>query len=131
MGMAVTCLVQIISKFHCAMKQKAGIIIFIFALLWCIAWGLIVSISATSAINTMTMDQLNESLWSTSGSMMILWGLGGVPLGTVIAGIGLLLYINACGNRPTDDPGASHPGYGGHPRRCTHDLHHRAGEAVR
>ena len=97
MGMAVTCLAHIISKFRCPMKQKAGIIIFVFALLWCIAWGLIVSISATSAINTMTMDQLNESLWATSGSMMILWGLGGVPLGTVIAGIGLLLYINAKG----------------------------------
>jgi len=79
------------------MKQKAGIVIFIFALLWCIAWGLIVSISTTSAINTMTMEQLNESIWSPTGSMMMLWGLGGVPLGTVIAGIGLLLYINAKG----------------------------------
>mgnify|MGYP001823118681 FL=1 len=77
------------------MKQKAGIVIFIFALLWCVAWGLIVSISTTAAINTMTMDQLNESVWATSGSMMMLWGIGGVPLGTVIAGIGLLLYINA------------------------------------
>jgi hypothetical protein len=45
----------------------------------------------------MTMEQLNESLWAPSGSMMMLWGIGGVPLGTVIAGIGLLLYINAKG----------------------------------
>lgn len=79
------------------MKKKAGIVIFIFALLWCVAWGLIVSISTTSAINTMTMEQLNESIWSPYGSMMMLWGIGGVPLGTVIAGLGLLLYINAKG----------------------------------
>ena len=79
------------------MKQKAGIAIFIFGVLWSIAWGLIVSIPVTAAINTMTLEQLNESVWSLNGGMMLLWGIGGVPLGTVIAGIGLLLYTNAKG----------------------------------
>ena len=78
------------------MKQKAGIIIFVFALLWCIAWGLIVSIFITAEINTMTMEQLDETIWG-KGFMMMLWGIGGVPLGTVVAGLGLLLYINAKG----------------------------------
>lgn len=79
------------------MKQKAGIAIFIFGVLWSIAWGLVVSISTTSAINTMTLEQLNESIWALGGPLMMLWGLGGVPLGTVIAGIGILLYTNARG----------------------------------
>ena len=79
------------------MKQKAGIVIFLFGVLWSIVWGLVVSISTTSAINTMTLEQLNESVWALGGSMMMLWGIGGVPLGTVIAGIGLLLYTNARG----------------------------------
>jgi len=79
------------------MKQKAGIVIFLFGVLWSLAWGLIISISCTNAINTMTLEQLNESVWSPSGPLMMLWGVGGVPLGTVIAGIGLLLYTKAKG----------------------------------
>jgi len=79
------------------MKQKAGIVIFLFGVLWSLAWGLVISISTTNAINTMTLEQLNESVWSPSGPLMMLWGVGGVPLGTVIAGIGLLLYTRAKG----------------------------------
>ena len=70
------------------MKQKAGIAIFLFGVLWSLVWGLVISISCTSAINTMTLEQLNESVWSPTGPLMMLWGVGGVPLGTVIAGIG-------------------------------------------
>jgi hypothetical protein len=79
------------------MKQKAGIVIFIVGVIWSLVWGLVISISTTNAINTMTLEQLNESVWSPTGPMMMLWGVGGVPLGTVIAGIGLLLYANAKG----------------------------------
>jgi hypothetical protein len=79
------------------MKQKAGFAIFLFGVLWSIAWGIVLSVPVTSAINTMTLEQLNESIWALGGSFMMLWGLGGVPLGTVIAGIGLLLYTNAKG----------------------------------
>jgi hypothetical protein len=79
------------------MKQKAGIAIFLFGVIWSLVWGLVISISCTTAINTMTLEQLNESVWSPTGPLMMLWGVGGVPLGTVIAGIGLLLYTNAKG----------------------------------
>ena len=79
------------------MKQKTGIVIFLFGVIWSLVWGLIISISCTTAINSMTLEQLNESVWSPTGPLMILWGIGGVPLGTVIAGIGLLLYTNAKG----------------------------------
>ena len=79
------------------MRQKAGIAIFLFGVIWSLVWGLIISISCTTAVNTMTLEQLNESVWSPSGPLMMLWGIGGVPLGTVIAGIGLLLYSKAKG----------------------------------
>jgi len=79
------------------MKQKAGIVIFLFGVIWSLVWGLVISISCTAAINTMTLEQLNESVWSPTGPLMMLWGVGGVPLGTVIAGIGLLLYARAKG----------------------------------
>ena len=79
------------------MKQKAGIAIFLFGVLWSMVWGIGVSVSSAAAINSMTLEQLNESVWALGGSMMMLWGIGGVPLGTVIAGIGLLMYTNAKG----------------------------------
>lgn len=79
------------------MKQKTGIIIFLFGVLWSLVWGIIISIPFTTAINSMTMGQLNESVWSLKGSLMPIWGIGGVPLGTVISGIGLLLYTDAKG----------------------------------
>jgi len=79
------------------MKQKAGIAIFLFGVLWSMIWGIGVSVSSAAAINTMTLEQLNESVWALDGWRMMLWGIGGVPLGTVIAGIGLLLYTNAKG----------------------------------
>ena len=79
------------------MKQKTGIIIFLFGVIWSLVWGIVISISCTTAVNSLTMEQLNESVWSPTGPLMFLWGIGGVPLGTVIAGIGLLLYTDAKG----------------------------------
>ena len=79
------------------MKQKTGLIVFLFGVIWSLVWGIIISISCTTAINTLTMEQLNESVWSLTGPLMLLWGIGGVPLGVVISGIGLLLYTDAKG----------------------------------
>jgi len=78
-------------------KQTIGIIIFLFGVIWSLVWGIIISISCTTAINSLTMEQLNESVWSPTGPLMLLWGIGGVPLGIVISGIGLLLYTDAKG----------------------------------
>lgn len=79
------------------MKQKAGLIIFIIGVIWTLIWGIVISIPCTNAVNSLTMEQLNESKWAMDGPLMMLWGLGGLPLGIVISGIGLLLYTNAKG----------------------------------
>lgn len=79
------------------MKQKAGLGVFFFGVIWTLFWGIVISIPCTTAINSMTMVQLNESNWAMTGPLMMLWGIGGVPLGIVISGIGLLLYTNAKG----------------------------------
>jgi len=79
------------------MKQKTGLVIFFFGVVWSLVWGIIISIPCTTAINSMTMEQLNESAWTLSGPLMLLWGVGGVPLGVVFSGIGLFLYTDAKG----------------------------------
>lgn len=75
-------------------KQKIGVIIFWFGVLWSFVWGIVVSVNCSTFLNTLTMEQLDETIWSLSGSLMFLWGIGGVPMGVVLAGIGLLLYTN-------------------------------------
>lgn len=41
------------------------------------------------------MSELNQTIWSVRGPLFLLWRVGGVPLGALLAGIGLLLSSNA------------------------------------
>ena len=79
-------------------KQKIGIIIFWFGVIWSLVWGIFVSVSCSAFLNTLTMEQLDETIWSLTGPLMLLWGIGGVPLGVVLSGVGLLLYTNVKGS---------------------------------
>ncbi len=79
-------------------KQKVGKGLFWMAVIWAVLWGVIGSVFCSSAMNSMTMEELNESTWAMTGSLMFLWGVGGVPLGAIMAGIGILLYSGAKGS---------------------------------
>ena len=79
-------------------KQKVGLILFWAAVIWAILWGVIGSVFCNSAMNSMTMEELNESMWAMTGPMMLLWGIGGVPLGAIVAGIGVMLYSGVKGS---------------------------------
>jgi len=78
-------------------RQKVGLVIFWVGVIWAILWGVIVSISVSSAMNSLTTAELNLTVWALSGPLMMLWGVFGVPLGALVAGIGLLLYSGAKG----------------------------------
>lgn len=73
-------------------KQRVGMVLFWIAVVWAIVWGAIVSMSVGSALDTHTMEELRETSWALEGSLMMLWGLFGVPLGALVAGIGLWLH---------------------------------------
>ena len=73
-------------------KQKVGLVLFWIAVVWAIAWGAIGSMSATAAYHGHTMEELKETSWAPGGPLMMLWGLFGVPLGALVAGIGLWLH---------------------------------------
>lgn len=79
-------------------KQKVGLILFWIGVIWSILWGTIGSVSCSLHMNALTMEQLNETVWAFTGPLMILWGVGGVPIGALVAGIGLLLYSDAKGS---------------------------------
>lgn len=78
-------------------KQKIGLVIFWVGVIWAILWGVIGSISVSSAVSSLTMAELNQTMWAIGGPLMMLWGFG-VPLGALVAGIGLLLYSGAKGS---------------------------------
>jgi len=77
-------------------KQKVGLVLFWVGVIWAIGWGVIGSIFVSSAMNTLTMAEFDQTIWGT-GPLMILWAFG-VPLGALVAGIGLLLYSGAKGS---------------------------------
>jgi len=78
-------------------RQKVGLVIFWVGVIWAILWGVIGSISVSSAMNSLTTAELNQTMWALSGPLMMLWGVFGVPLGALVAGIGALLYSGAKG----------------------------------
>ena len=74
-------------------KERIGLIIFIIGILWTIAWGVAGSVCIDRFANLYSLEELNQTAWSSDGGLIMLWGLGGVPLGVLIAGVGILLKI--------------------------------------
>lgn len=78
-------------------KQKIGLILFIFAIVWAIFWGVFGSISVTKSLH-LTSTEVNETIWALNGPLMMIWGLLGVPLAAILAMTGILLHSGAKGS---------------------------------
>jgi len=79
------------------MKQKIGIVIFWIAVIWTFFWGIAASIQQSFYLNSMTFEELNQSIWTLDGSLMMIWSLA-PPLGVLLGGIGVLLYSRVNGS---------------------------------
>ena len=75
-------------------KQKIGLVLFWIGAIWAILWGVIGGFSASPVMKSLTMAELNQTIWATNGPLFNLYGLGPI-LGALVAGIGLLLYSGA------------------------------------
>ena len=78
-------------------KKTIGLVIFWIGVIWSFAWGVIGSVICSHYMHRLTAEQLSQSIWSFTGPLMLLWGVCGVPLGAIVAAIGLLLYADAKG----------------------------------
>ena len=78
-------------------KQKVGLLLFWIAVIWAILWGVIGSIFVDTALKNLTIEEFNQTIWAFMGLWHLLWVFG-VPLGALVAGIGLLLYSDAKGS---------------------------------
>ena len=65
--------------------------------IWTFTWGILASICQTEFfLHELTYDELNQTYWATSGTLMSVWGFS-PPLGALIAGIGIMLYSGVSG----------------------------------
>jgi len=78
-------------------KQKVGLGLFWIAVIYAILWGAIVGWVLAPAFRNLTMVELNQTMWAFMGPWHLLWSFG-VPLGALVAGIGILLYSGAKGS---------------------------------
>jgi hypothetical protein len=79
-------------------KQKVGLILFWIAVIWAVAWGVIGSIFVSTACRNLSIAELNQTMWAETGPWFIMWGIFGVPVGALVALIGILLHSGAKGS---------------------------------
>jgi hypothetical protein len=79
-------------------KHKLGLVIFWMAVIWAFVWGTIGSFSLNAAMSHLTLDQLNQTMWSSTRPLHIIWAIGGVPVAAILAAIGVLLIAGAKGS---------------------------------
>jgi hypothetical protein len=73
-------------------KKNVGLVLFWLGVVWAFFWGILGSIhQGEFYTGVLTVEELNETIWATTGPVMALWGFA-PPLGALVAGIGLLLY---------------------------------------
>ena len=78
-------------------RQKTGLILFWIGVIWAFVGGVVGGVSASSVMNSLTMAELNQTVWAMDGVLFPLYGLSPI-LGAIIAGIGVILYSNAKGS---------------------------------
>ena len=76
-------------------KEKVGLLIFWIAVIWILSWGIIGSLFLTPVYRNLTIEEVNQTMWASNGIWFMIWGLYGVPLGAIIALIGVLLNVGA------------------------------------
>ena len=72
-------------------KQKIALSLFWIGLLVAVAFAGLGTRSLMHNLRTLTMEELDTTVWKIGGPMFMLWAFA-VPLGSVLAGIGAFVY---------------------------------------
>jgi hypothetical protein len=73
-------------------KQTLALSLFWVGLLIAVAFAGIGTYSLMHYLRTLTMEELNATIWADGGPLFILWALS-VTLGSLLAGIGAFVYV--------------------------------------
>jgi len=77
-------------------KQKVGLVLFWIAVIWAFIWLVIGWTITGPAMRNLTPEEINQTIWALTGPLFMLSGIA-IPLGALLAGIGILLYSGAKG----------------------------------
>ncbi len=78
-------------------KQKVGLVLFWTGILWTVAWEAVAVTKILPLMHSLTLDEFNRTIWALTGPLMSLRGVS-MPIGAIVAGIGILLYSSAKGS---------------------------------
>ncbi|UCC54578.1 MAG: hypothetical protein JSV68_11545, partial [Anaerolineaceae bacterium] len=73
-------------------KQKLAVTIFWIGLFIAVAFASIGTWSLMGNLRTLTLEELNSTIWAEGGPLYILWALS-VTLGSIVAGICAFVYV--------------------------------------
>jgi hypothetical protein len=73
-------------------QQKTGLVLFWIGVIFAVAFAAIGTRSLMHNLRTLTMEELNATIWADGGPLWISWGLS-VTLGSLLAGIGAFVYV--------------------------------------
>ena len=73
-------------------KQKIGLVLFWIGLLVAVVLAGIMGRSLIYNLRTLTMEELNATIWAEGGLLYILWAIS-VTVGSILAGTGAFLYV--------------------------------------
>ena len=77
------------------MRNKTiGLILFWIAVAYMILIGLLASFPVRSAYRFSTFEEVGETIWASTSPLFGLWATA-IPIGAILAGAGLLIYVRA------------------------------------
>lgn len=79
------------------MKQKVGLVMFWIGIVWTIAWEIVAVVKILPLMHALPLEEYNQTIWAFTGPLMFLRGIS-MPLGAIVAGIGILFYSSAKGS---------------------------------
>ena len=78
-------------------KKKVGLAMFWVSIVWMIAWLIIGATRIAPLMHTLTTEEMNQTIWAFGGPLSFLYGAS-IPLGAIVAGVGVLLQAGAKGS---------------------------------
>jgi len=75
--------------------KRAGLTLFWIGSVYMVGMGLVASwVGVEPALRDLSPAQYGETVWRFDGVLFLLWALS-IPLGSILAGVGVLLYVGA------------------------------------
>jgi len=75
--------------------NKIGLIIFLIGAIYMIGMAFIIGWGWVGpALSELSLDQYNKTVWEFGSALFLLWAFS-VPLGSILASVGILIYVRA------------------------------------